>query len=161
MTARKASAPARTSGRRGSRVGEAVKPAPLDYVRLCGHLRGVAVVAADDRVRGIWCCSAGSWLSGGAGRRSGRPGRETFGPAGGHGAPVRGAVSASTWNRFIAALDKWAEWAVYEKLIEAPPFRYADVTVWTPHRPARIRVNAEREPGEVSRAVRCQIGRAA
>ena len=65
-----------------------------------------------------------------------------------------GAVSASTWNRFIAALDKWAEWAVYEKLIEAPPFRYADVTVWTPHRPARIRVNAEREPGEESGPVR-------
>ena len=65
-----------------------------------------------------------------------------------------GAVSAATWNRFIAALDKWAEWAVYDKLIEAPPFRYADVTVWTPHGPGRIRVNTEREPGEESGPVR-------
>ncbi len=65
-----------------------------------------------------------------------------------------GAVSAATWSRFIAALDKWAEWAVYEKLIDAPPFRYADVTVWTPHGPARVRVNTEREPGEDSGPVR-------
>lgn len=65
-----------------------------------------------------------------------------------------GAVSARTWNRFIAALDKWVEWAVYEKLIEAAPFRYADVTVWTPHGPARVRVNTERDPGEESGPVR-------
>ncbi len=64
------------------------------------------------------------------------------------------AVSAATWNRFIAALDKWAGWAVYEKLIDALPFRYADVTVWTPHGPARVRVNTEREPGEESGPVR-------
>jgi site-specific recombinase XerD len=65
-----------------------------------------------------------------------------------------GAVSAGTWNRFIAALDKWAGWAVYEKLIDAVPFRYADVTVWTPHGPAKIRVNTERDPGEESGPVR-------
>jgi site-specific recombinase XerD len=65
-----------------------------------------------------------------------------------------GGVSAGTWNRFIAALDKWAGWAVYEKLIEAVPFRYADVTVWTPHGPAKIRVNTERDPGEESGSVR-------
>jgi hypothetical protein len=35
--------------------------------------------------------------------------------------PVR--VSASTWNRFIAALDKWVKWAMHEELIEAQPFR--------------------------------------
>jgi site-specific recombinase XerD len=65
-----------------------------------------------------------------------------------------GAVSAGTWNRFIAALDKWAEWAVYEKLIDAVPFRYADVTVWTPRGPAKVRVNTERDPGEESGPVR-------
>jgi len=64
------------------------------------------------------------------------------------------AVSAGTWNRFIAALDKWAGWALYENLIEAVPFRYADVTVWTPHGPAKVRVNTERDPGEESGPVR-------
>jgi hypothetical protein len=63
-------------------------------------------------------------------------------------------VSAGTWNRFITALDKWAGRAVYEKLIEAVPFPYQDVTVWTPHGPAKVRVNTERDPGEESGPVR-------
>src|ERR1017187_8961816 len=48
MTARKASAPARTSGRRGSRVGEAVKPAPLDYVRAGSVEQAAGALAAAD-----------------------------------------------------------------------------------------------------------------
>jgi site-specific recombinase XerD len=31
-------------------------------------------------------------------------------------------VSASSWNRSVAALDKFYRWAVDEKLIEAAPF---------------------------------------
>lgn len=85
------------------------------------------------------------WQAGQEDLRAYRRARRSGGP---------GSVSAGTWNRFIAALDKWAEWAVYEKLIEAPPFRYADVTVWTPHGPVRMRVNTERDPGEESGPVR-------
>jgi site-specific recombinase XerD len=85
------------------------------------------------------------WQAGQEDLRAYRRARRSGGP---------GSVSAGTWNRFIAAMDKWAEWAVCEKLIEAAPFRYADVTVWTPHGPARMRVNTERDPGEESAPVR-------
>jgi site-specific recombinase XerD len=55
-------------------------------------------------------------------------------------------VSVSTWRRSIAALDKWAVWALAERVIETEPFRYRDKTVLTPRGPARIRVNACSEP---------------
>lgn len=55
-------------------------------------------------------------------------------------------VSVSTWRRSIAALDKWASWAVYEGLLPAAPFRYVDKTVMTPQGLKRVRVNVEQEP---------------
>jgi site-specific recombinase XerD len=55
-------------------------------------------------------------------------------------------VSVSTWRRSIAALDKWAAWAVYEGLLKQAPFRYVDKTVWTPQGLRQLRVNAESEP---------------
>jgi integrase len=55
-------------------------------------------------------------------------------------------VSVSTWRRSIAALDKWAAWAVYEGLIEQLPFRYVDKTVWTANGVQRVRVNTASEP---------------
>lgn len=54
-------------------------------------------------------------------------------------------VSASTWNRFIAALDKWVKWAIHEELIEAQPFRMVEKTVLTPRGLVRVLFNAERE----------------
>ncbi|MEV8037723.1 site-specific integrase [Streptomyces sp. NPDC086182] len=33
-------------------------------------------------------------------------------------------VSASTWRRSIAALDKWVQWSLYEELLTRAPFRY-------------------------------------
>ncbi len=53
------------------------------------------------------------------------------------------SISAATWRRFIAALDKWVEWALYEELLDREPFRYIDKTVMTPQGPKRVRVNAE------------------
>jgi hypothetical protein len=38
-------------------------------------------------------------------------------------------VSASTWRRSVAALDKWVRWSIYEGLLENEPFRYVDRTV--------------------------------
>ncbi len=55
-------------------------------------------------------------------------------------------VSVATWNRSIAALDKWVQWARYEGLLAAEPFRYADKTVLTPQGLRQARVNAEHEP---------------
>ncbi|MFC5106968.1 site-specific integrase [Kibdelosporangium philippinense] len=46
-------------------------------------------------------------------------------------------VSASTWNRFIVALDKWVKWAMHEQLIDAQPFRMVEKTVLTPRGLAR------------------------
>jgi len=60
--------------------------------------------------------------------------------------PGDGQVSVATWRRSIAALDKWAAWAVYEGLLERAPFRYVDRTAWTPQGVKRVRVNAESEP---------------
>jgi len=54
-------------------------------------------------------------------------------------------VSASTWNRSVAALDKWVRWALYERLLDREPFRYADKTVMTPQGLRQVRVNAEHE----------------
>ncbi len=59
-------------------------------------------------------------------------------------------VAASTWNRFIAAVDKWAQWAVHEGLLETAPFRYVERTVPTPRGPAAVRVNTAREVDEES-----------
>lgn len=55
-------------------------------------------------------------------------------------------VSVATWRRLVAALDKWAAWAVYEGLIGELPFRYCDRTVWTPLGMRQVRINAESEP---------------
>jgi site-specific recombinase XerD len=55
-------------------------------------------------------------------------------------------VSVGTWRRSIAALDKWAAWAMHEKLIETAPFRYRDKTVLTPQGMRRVRVNVLQEP---------------
>lgn len=57
-----------------------------------------------------------------------------------------GKVSAATWNRSIAALDKWVQWSLYEELLSAAPFRYVDKTVVSPQGPKRVRVNADAEP---------------
>ncbi|SPX82480.1 site-specific recombinase XerD [Mycobacteroides abscessus] len=51
-------------------------------------------------------------------------------------------VSISTWNRSVAALDKWVQWSMYEGLLSAEPFRYADKMVMTPHGRKKVRVNA-------------------
>ncbi|SEG94285.1 Site-specific recombinase XerD [Thermomonospora echinospora] len=59
-------------------------------------------------------------------------------------------VAASTWNRFLAALDKWVEWAIYEGLLEGEPFRKVERTVVTPRGLAVVRVNAEYEQDEES-----------
>lgn len=55
-------------------------------------------------------------------------------------------VSVATWRRLVAALDKWAAWAVYEGLIGELPFRYVDRTVFTPQGIRQVRVNGESEP---------------
>lgn len=57
-----------------------------------------------------------------------------------------GKVSVATWNRSIAALDKWVQWSLYEELLPAEPFRYIDKTVVSPQGPKRVRVNADAEP---------------
>ncbi len=57
-----------------------------------------------------------------------------------------GAVSVATWNRSVAALDKWVQWSLYEGLLSAEPFRYLDKAVVTPQGPKRARVNAVAEP---------------
>lgn len=54
-----------------------------------------------------------------------------------------GSVSVGTWNRGIAALDKWVAWAKYEGLLARVPFRYVDKTVVTPEGPRMVSVNAE------------------
>ena len=61
-------------------------------------------------------------------------------------APGPAQVSVATWRRSIAALDKWAAWAVYEGLISQLPFRYVDRNVFTPQGMRQVRINAESEP---------------
>ncbi|CAM5318895.1 hypothetical protein STENM223S_10399 [Streptomyces tendae] len=56
-----------------------------------------------------------------------------------------GAVSVGTWNRSVAALDKWVAWSLDAGLLRRAPFRYVDKTVMTPAGPRRVRVNAEME----------------
>ena len=63
-------------------------------------------------------------------------------------------VSASTWNRFIAALDKWVKRAIHEELIEAQPFRMVEKTVLTPRGLVRVLFNAEREVEDSAGPVR-------
>jgi site-specific recombinase XerD len=55
------------------------------------------------------------------------------------------AVSVGTWNRSVAALDKWVAWSLDAGLLARAPFRYVDRTVMTPGGPRRMRVNAEME----------------
>ncbi|MEV6851419.1 site-specific integrase [Actinoplanes sp. NPDC051411] len=62
-------------------------------------------------------------------------------------------VAASTWNRFLAALDKWARWAVAERLIPQLPFRRVERTVMTPQGLAVVSTNAERERDDRSASV--------
>ncbi|MGW4689686.1 tyrosine-type recombinase/integrase [Streptomyces sp. NPDC004244] len=64
------------------------------------------------------------------------------------------SVAASTWNRFIAALDKFVEWSLAEGLLAADPFRRIERAVWTPRGVQVMRVNAEREVDEESGPVR-------
>ncbi|MFE4336051.1 site-specific integrase [Streptomyces sp. NPDC056831] len=56
-----------------------------------------------------------------------------------------GAVSVGTWNRSVAALDKWVAWSLDAGLLKRAPFRYVDKTVMTPAGPRRVHVNAEME----------------
>src|SRR6266542_202402 len=63
-------------------------------------------------------------------------------------------VSAATWNRFLAALDKWVEWALYERLLTERPFRMVERTVLTGRGLARVVVNAEREVDDETAPVR-------
>lgn len=63
-------------------------------------------------------------------------------------------MSASTWNRFIAALDKWVAWALHERLLDQRPFRMLEKTVFTPTGPMVMLHNAEREVDEESTEVR-------
>ena len=63
-------------------------------------------------------------------------------------------VSVGTWRRSIAALDKWAAWAVHEKLLEVSPFRYQDKTVLTPQGMKRVRVNVLQEPAGQGEPIR-------
>ncbi len=60
--------------------------------------------------------------------------------------PGPAQVSVATWRRSIAALDKWAAWALYEGLIGRLPFRYVDRKVFTPQGMRQVRINAESEP---------------
>ncbi|MDA8286433.1 MAG: site-specific integrase [Actinomycetota bacterium] len=60
--------------------------------------------------------------------------------------PGGNQVSVATWRRSIAALNKWAAWALSQGLIDTEPFRYRDRTVWTPQGPRQVRINAESEP---------------
>ena len=60
--------------------------------------------------------------------------------------PGPAQVSVATWRRSIAALDKWAAWALYEGLICQLPFRYVDRNVFTPQGMRQVRINAESEP---------------
>jgi len=69
-------------------------------------------------------------------------------------APGPAHVSVPTWRRSIAALDKWAAWALYEGLISRLPFRYADRNVFTPVGMRQVRINAESEPDPGPRPVR-------
>lgn len=62
-------------------------------------------------------------------------------------------VSAATWRRSVAALDKWVRWSIYEGLLADEPFRYVDRTVVTPQGLKRMRVNAEQEPDPPVRPV--------
>lgn len=55
-------------------------------------------------------------------------------------------VGAGTWNRSVAALDKWVLWSLDAGLLTAEPFRYVDKNVMTPQGPKQVRVNAEAEP---------------
>jgi site-specific recombinase XerD len=55
------------------------------------------------------------------------------------------AVSASTWNRFIAALDKWVVWGLHEDLLDRRPFRMIEKTVLTPAGVVTVLYDAERE----------------
>ncbi|MGW9211260.1 tyrosine-type recombinase/integrase [Embleya sp. NPDC055664] len=53
------------------------------------------------------------------------------------------SVSVGTWNRSIAALDKWVAWSRYEELLTKAPFRYVDKTVMTHNGPRTMQVNTE------------------
>lgn len=62
-------------------------------------------------------------------------------------------VKTSTWDRSIAALDKWVAWSMDAGLLEHEPFRYVDKTVLTPAGLKQIRVNAESEPDADARPI--------
>ncbi|MFD1275409.1 hypothetical protein ACFQ51_39070 [Streptomyces kaempferi] len=50
-----------------------------------------------------------------------------------------------TWNRSVAALDKWVAWSLDAGLLKRAPFRYVDKTVMTLAGPRRVHVNTEME----------------
>lgn len=62
-------------------------------------------------------------------------------------------MAASTWNRFLAALDKWAHWSVAQGLILQSPFRRVEHTVVTPQGLAVVSSNAERDADDKSASV--------
>ncbi|MCR8574282.1 tyrosine-type recombinase/integrase [Streptomyces sp. Isolate_219] len=64
-------------------------------------------------------------------------------------------VSAATWNRFLAALDKWVAWALDERqrLLSTEPFRMVEKTIRTPRGLVVVRTNALREVDEDPGAV--------
>jgi site-specific recombinase XerD len=64
-------------------------------------------------------------------------------------------VTAATWNRFLAALDKWVAWALDERqrLLNTEPFRMVEKTIRTPRGLVVVRTNALREVDEDPGAV--------
>ncbi|MFI2913896.1 tyrosine-type recombinase/integrase [Streptomyces sp. PDY-4] len=64
------------------------------------------------------------------------------------------AVSVGTWNRSVAALDKWVAWSLDAGLLRRAPFRYVDKTVMTPVGPRRVHVNAEMESDPLDEPLR-------
>jgi site-specific recombinase XerD len=65
-----------------------------------------------------------------------------------------GTVSVGTWNRSVAALDKWVAWSLDAGLLPRAPFRYVDRTVMTPSGPRRVQVNAEAEADPLDEPLR-------
>lgn len=57
-------------------------------------------------------------------------------------------VAASTWNRFVAVLDKLVFWALDEKLMQRAPFRYRELWVATEYGGKTVQSNGLRDPDE-------------
>ncbi|MFF4173237.1 tyrosine-type recombinase/integrase [Streptomyces sp. NPDC001744] len=57
-------------------------------------------------------------------------------------------IEYGSWQRYIAALDKWVAWSLDAEILAAEPFGYVDKVVMTPNGPKQVRVNSESEPGK-------------